>query len=191
MTEKIISIAMALLACLLIYWLNRRNSEEQEIEDEDISPSNEAPGATTKEASILEDTKQRVVKVLQQMNCEWKEVENDPTAIRFAYQSENFILRFNEANCFVRITDPSWYGFSDDDIDTLSKVKEVVNELNWNCGMTMCYTHDEEEKLFLVHTQHSLVATDGISLHEYFVNTLKAFFMTQHHFHRLLAEKGK
>ena len=160
------------------------NGSEDENEGEDENGSEDAEKKVVRTSM---EQKSCIIEALKSLNCQWE--ESAPDVITFEYQAESFILHLSEETCYAMLIDPSWYSFSNDDIEQLSVVKDVTNDLNWYFATTVSYARYDKQKEFHIHTYMQLLILDSIDLRSYFIETFREFFLTHHRFYKMMAER--
>ena len=163
----------------------------EEEEEEKKDSSEDSPGTDDNveqmEVKTSMEMKGEIVRALESLNCQWE--ESAPEVIRFEDQAESFILQLSEDTCYATLIDPSWYSFSIDDIEQLSMMKDVINDLNWYFSTTASYSRYDKQKEFHIHTYLQLLVLDSIDLRTYFIETMREFFLTHHRFYKMMAER--
>ena len=196
----VIMLGFMVLGWVLMQWLwplllkslrlNNENGNRNENDNDNENENGNENDNDNENDEVLKTTIAITERALKQLNCTWQSDETAPNTKRFTFQAEHFVLGFSDVNCFVSLTDPAWYDFPASDIEQLSKVKNVINDLNWYGTVNVCYTHDSDSDTFNVHSRQYLVAVPELMGNaDYLKNALNECFLTHHHFFRMLAEE--
>lgn len=104
-----------------------------------------------------------LMSTLREINCvpDYKVFDGYVDVI-FVYQGENILIRI-ENNCRVaKIVDSYWYGFDQSDIEKLSEVRKVINEVNKELvGTTVFYILLDQDKQVAVSSIDRIIITDN------------------------------
>jgi hypothetical protein len=123
------------------------------------------------------ETKDLAYRVLRGIGCSPEETEEG--RIKFDYQDATFLMEAVDECLFVNIILPWCYSCSIFDIDEFSRVRQVVNDLNWTGPCHVFYTLNKESDEVGVHIKKSILLIPQIPLLEdYLKRMLKDFFIT-------------
>lgn len=131
-----------------------------------------------------------VLDTLKELNCK-PDVEpcNDHCdSIAFNFQTEPFDIRVIPTNGFVLLLGPVWYSFDATDVDKLSVVKSIVNELNWDSRVNVVYWI--EDGRCEVGFRVFMTCVEGIDFTSTLLLTLVNYFHTRNMFHKMFAESS-
>lgn len=169
----------------LIY-SGRRNENSEDFEPETEPES--APLEEEKSSSNI----QFVVDTLRNMQCtpEIQEESEGVFTVGFEYQSEHFDLRVSHTSKFVALFDAFWYRFDANDIEKLGAVRRIINDINWQAQLNVCYTKSDDGNTFNVHTQTMFVYLEGDIFADYLNHLLRECFVVHNHFYRMLAQSS-
>ena len=129
----------------------------------------------------MEDTKgarDLLLELLAKMGCPHEiDEEND---IRFRWQGGYFCAQAENDRAFVTIFYFNWGECELYDIDTVSKMKRVINDANNSCLVTTFYSLNEAATTFHVHSKRQILLIPQIDdLEGYLQAILQLFFDTR------------
>ncbi len=175
------------LAVLLALYFNRKKTENAE------APVNDVEDTATDMASAPEkpshSNKDIVLDALRKLQCEpdVEEEENGVYSITFEFQAERFSIRVDNSNRFVSLCDAFWYSFESSDLDQFSNVKRIINNINWQSQVNVCYTLSEENNSVNVHTISTVLCCEEGDFTAYLRHLLRECFVVHYEFYRQLA----
>lgn len=133
--------------------------------------------------------------LLRDLNCRVVEDEEDNERMEFAFQGETFCLIASDDCLLVTVYDFSWGHIELDDIDEVSRLRKVINSVNFRFGgLCVVYTIDTDKNRMVVHTKRQFLVTPEIpNILDYMTAMLTGFFEVQraltHELDRLRMEK--
>lgn len=120
--------------------------------------------------------------ILHNLNCKTEEDEEEGSdRLAFKYQGETFCIIVSDDCLLATIYDFSWGSVELDDIDEVSRVRKIINEINFQYGgHTLFYTMDTDNNRMVVHTKRQILLTPEIpNLDNYMTAMLSGFFEVQ------------
>lgn len=120
--------------------------------------------------------------ILHDLNCKTEEDEEEGSdRLAFKFQGETFCIIVSDDCLFATIYDFSWGSVELDDIDEVSRVRKIINEINFQYGgHTLFYTMDTDNNRMVVHTKRQILLTPEIpNLENYMTAMLSGFFEVQ------------
>lgn len=120
--------------------------------------------------------------ILQNLNCKTEEDEEEGSdRLAFKFQGETFCIIVSDDCLLATIYDFSWGSVELDDIDEVSRVRKIINEINFQYGgHTLFYTMDTDNNRMVVHTKRQILLTPEIpNLDNYMTAMLSGFFEVQ------------
>ena len=183
----------AILAGLYCFWGYLREKREQEEEEwslqEEVVPEKkeevvtekkeeEEPKEQEKEERMMNmGTRDLLMDTLTKIGCQYTIDESEENRICFTYQGEHFDGYASNESMMITIWDYWWTGFDLYDIDTLSRVKRVINDANIKAPVTTVYSIDEEDGKVGVHSCKRMLFIPQIpNIEDYLQATLAEFF---------------
>lgn len=123
------------------------------------------------------DVKKLFLETLEKLGCPYTLDEEDDTA-SFDFQGERFVAWFQDS-FYIAIWNYQWMSCELYDIDSISRIKRVINEANMDCGVTTVYTINEAGSRFDVHSTSAIVFIPQIpNIEDYLKMELLHFFYT-------------
>lgn len=120
--------------------------------------------------------------ILHNLNCKIEEDEEEGSdRLAFKFQGETFCIIVLDDCLLATIYDFSWGSVELDDIDEVSRVRKIINEINFQYGgHTLFYTMDTDNNRMVVHTKRQILLTPEIpNLDNYMTAMLSGFFEVQ------------
>lgn len=120
--------------------------------------------------------------ILHNLNCKTEEDEEEGSdRLAFKFQGETFCIIVSDDCLLATIYDFSWGSVELDDIDEVSRVRKIINEINFQYGgHTLFYTMDTDNNRMVVHTKRQILLTPEIpNLDNYMTAMLSGFFEVQ------------
>lgn len=179
MTNGFLGGVIAIFIWNIAMYIKNRNSV-MEVEDTSSDDDNAAVHTKTNK-DIVTDS-------LHSLQCEPK-IDNDDDGsiiVSFEYQAHNFNIRVESKKAFVTLYDTYWYSFESEDIEQLSAVKRIVNDINWLSQANVCYNTVDDK--FYVHTTASLLCGEHGDFTSYLRHILRECFVIHNQFFKQLAE---
>lgn len=167
----------------------RSKQTEKDIEPATTEVANGANDAlkAIQQAKSCEDI---VLESLRKLQCE-PEVEDRGDGVHtiyFEYQAERFSINVEATSRFVALFDAFWYSFEEDDLEQLSNVKHIVNNLNWSSSLNVCYNRTDENKMINLHTTYSMLCFEEVDFTAYLRHVLRECFVIHNNFFKQMAE---
>lgn len=121
--------------------------------------------------------------ILHDLNCKTEEENEEEGSDRlaFKFQGETFCIIVSDDCLLATIYDFSWGSVELDDIDEVSRLRKIINEINFQYGgHTLFYTMDTDNNRMVVHTKRQILLTPEIpNLDNYMTAMLSGFFEVQ------------
>lgn len=120
--------------------------------------------------------------ILHNLNCKTEEDEEEGSdRLAFKFQGETFCIIVSDDCLLATIYDFSWGSVELDDIDEVSRLRKIINEINFQYGgHTLFYTMDTDNNRMVVHTKRQILLTSEIpNLDNYMSAMLTGFFDVQ------------
>lgn len=120
--------------------------------------------------------------ILHDLNCKTEEDEEEGSdRLAFKFQGETFCIIVSDDCLLATIYDFSWGSVELDDIDEVSRVRKIINEINFQYGgHTLFYTMDTDNNRMVVHTKRQILLTPEIpNLDNCMTAMLSGFFEVQ------------
>lgn len=120
--------------------------------------------------------------ILHDLNCKTEEDDEEGSdRLAFKFQGETFCIIVSDDCLLATIYDFSWGSVELDDIDEVSRVRKIINEINFQYGgHTLFYTMDTDNNRMVVHTKRQILLTPEIpNLDNYMTAMLSGFFEVQ------------
>ncbi len=166
-----------------IYKQTRDDEEEMVVPAADTVPV--APQRKSK--------REIIVGSLRKLQCNPEVIEDKEEEgrfdVSFIFQAEHFVIKASENSAFFTICDANWYSFDEKDIYQLGAVKRIVNNLNYQTGVNVCYSQDSEERAYILYTLASMVCVEGETFDSLLGQKLQEYFIVHHLFFKALAEE--
>lgn len=172
----------------ILEWREEKNEEEKR--QREMLLAQDAAAIKTYDV-VLEQSKKTMeetkgtrdlfLEVLTQMGCRY-EIDEEDNQIRFKWQGGHFTADAQNDCAFIVV----WYLYWDEyelyDIDTLSRVKRVINDANINYNINVVYSINEAGSTFHVHSKkHILLISQIPDIEEYLQSVLGQFYHVRHY----------
>ncbi len=126
------------------------------------------------------DTRRLCEAILADMNCTVEQDDDIEGRVAFVYQGETFHMDFSPNCLVVTVWDFAWGAVSLDNLDEVSGLRKIVNEVNIRQGATAFYTIDKEYNRMLVHSKRDFMIVPEIpGVAAYMRAMLAGFFNLQ------------
>lgn len=147
---------------------NNESTNTQENNDNHLTAETDFTGMKTHELCKA---------LLHELNCKVTVAEDDDR-MEFTFQGETFCLIASDDCLLVSIYDFSWGSVQLDDIDEVSRLRKVINSVNFNFGgLAIVYSIDTESNRMVVHTKRQILVTPEIpNIIDYITAMLTGFF---------------
>lgn len=180
------AILCGLLYCIIQWWDKRTEKKEQQRQQLLLQDAvtREALAAVHEKSNDRKDedygTRDLFLHILTKMGCQYEVDENE--RIDFKWQGGYFTADAHNDYAFVVV----WYFYWDEfelyDIDTLSRVKRVINEANINFNINVIYSVNEAGSTFNVHSKkHFMFVKEIPDIEAYLQAILGMFFQVRHY----------
>lgn len=146
---------------IAIFLRNRENKHEEAVQKQERI---EKP-----------DTLGLMMSTLNSIGCQPGKADDDVVFV--SYQGEDFSMMFS--GMYARIWDPAWAHVKVDD-PALPRIREAVNEVNFDFGPTVVMTSPGEDGLIAIHTRMDIMLHPACPDNHLFVKAiLNSFFDTK------------
>lgn len=163
-----------------IYFYDKRE-QKKELEEERKRMKQIFEESEKANENVLEakpETKDLAYRVLRGIGCSPEETEEG--RIKFEYQDARFLMEAVDECLFVNIILPWCHSCSIFDVDEFSRVRRVVNDLNWTGTCHVFYSLNQESDEVVIHMKKPILLMRQIPhLEDYLKRMLKDLFITQ------------
>ena len=173
-------IAATIVGAFLVYIYFREKREQKEERERESERMERISGE--EQAEVLEtfkpETKSLAYKLLREISCQPEEMEDG--RIMFDYQGATLLMEADDECLFVNLIMPWVHSCSIFDIDEYSRVRKVVNEMNWTTPcQVFCFQNEETDEV-VVHIKKNFILAPQIpQLNNYLISILRDFFVTR------------
>lgn len=195
--ETVFYIIVFIGICVSVCVIAIKKKKEAENDNAHHNPQPNA-NITQDEAAQLNQssTKDLCIHLLRQINCEVIINEEDENRLEFSYQGWNFCIDTSDECPFINIWDFGWATADLDNLEEVSMMRRVVNDININSVETVLYTIDEENNRMIIHSKkHALLISNIPNTKGYLMSLFDDFFAIHHRFrdrlHDLQAQEEK
>ena len=168
---------IGILAFVVIYNLYRYYHEDN---DNDYSPvMTTTPGSNHIEITRMEETistRQLALNTIENIGSEPKNTEEG--RIQFEYQGVIFLMEAANDCMFVNLIWPWCHSFSKFDIDELSRVRQVINDINMRGTASVFYSITDSDDVAVHIKKHILLVSQIPGIEDYLKLMLDSFFRT-------------
>lgn len=176
---------------LLLYFFYRYLKEESDKSNEadeemkDVSQLQEQLSEVSQTNKIEQEKMEQQVKpkkkelalsILRKLGCQPEETEDE--RIRFEYQGITFLMEAVDECLFVNLIWPWCYSFSKFDIDEFSRVRQVINDINMRCSVSVFYGISDSDEVAVHIKKHFLLVPQIPDLEEFLRVVFDSFFRT-------------
>ena len=168
---------LGILAFVVIYNIWRYYHED---DDYDYSPvvtetlENNQVADTVMVETI--STRQLALNTIEKIGCEPRYTEEG--RIQFEYQGVLFLMEAANDCMFVNLIWPWCHSFSKFDIDELSRVRQVINDINMRGTASVFYSITDSDDVAVHIKKHFLLVSQIPGLEDYLKLMLDSFFRT-------------
>ena len=168
---------LGILAFVVIYNIWRYYHED---DDYDYSPvvtetlENNQVADTVMVETI--STRQLALNTIEKIGCEPRYTEEG--RIQFEYQGVLFLMEAANDCMFVNLIWPWCHSFSKFDIDELSRVRQVINDINMRGTASVFYCITDSDDVAVHIKKHFLLVSQIPGLEDYLKLMLDSFFRT-------------
>lgn len=197
--EYLQAILFILIITAILYyfvWRKRNNTTENHtVPDHGTTTGNDNQTPPTDYSGMK--PKELMHALLRDLNCRVMEDEEDSDRMHFTFQGETFCAIASDDCLLVTVYKFSWGSVPLDDIDEVSRLRKVINNVNFNFGgLCVVYTMDTDDNRMMVHTKRQFLLTPEIpNILDYITAMLTGFFEVQraltHELDRLRMESKK
>lgn len=170
--------AIAVLITIAIIYFSLKHKDKLKTNNADTSEETDNSSAAYAGMKPRELCKA----ILRDLNCKTEEDEEEGSdRLAFKFQGETFCIIVSDDCLLATIYDFSWGSVELDDIDEVSRVRKIINEINFQYGgHTLFYTMDTDNNRMVVHTKRQILLTPEIpNLENYMTAMLSGFFEVQ------------
>ena len=168
---------IGILAFVVIYNLYRYYREQKDSEYcpviETVSSNNQVE-ETAMEETI--STRQLALKAIENIGSKPEYTEEG--RIQFEYQGVIFLMEAANDCMFVNLIWPWCHSFSKFDIDELSRVRQVINDINMRGTASVFYSITDSDDVAVHIKKHFLLVSQIPGLENYLKLMLDSFFRT-------------
>ena len=166
-----------ILAIVVIYNLYRYYHQEDD-NTEIYQATNQVDNNENCENNMEEviSTRQLALKTIENIGSEPQYTEEG--RIQFEYQGVIFLMEATNDCLFVNLIWPWCHSFSKFDIDELSRVRQVINEINLRSTLSVIYTFSDSDEVAVHIKKNFLLIPQIPDLESYLKITLEYFFRT-------------
>ena len=184
----IFTVILVTTVIVLVYFLYDRGKQKMTSGNEDINTNKEtimketenngqenAPNTQDKQERNFH-TKDFLIETLQKMNIKYEMSPDDDSRLWFEWQGGTFGIDVTNDCPFIVIWFLQWNEWPLYDIDTLSRVKRIMNDININSGITLVYSVNESASTFNIHSKKHALFLPQIPEPEAYLRTLLGEF---------------
>ena len=168
---------LGILAFVVIYNIYRYYHEEDSYEYSPVvtgTSDNNQITETNMEETI--STRQLALKTIENIGSTPQYTEEG--RIQFEYQGVIFLMEAANDCMFVNLIWPWCHSFSKFDIDELSRVRQVINDINMRGTASVFYSITDSDDVAVHIKKHFLLVSQIPGLEEYLKLMLDSFFRT-------------
>lgn len=180
-------VGISIVVGLLAHGFNKLSAEKSESKHYDgVAPSSDLKQNDTHNHSG-QSTHELMIQVLGSLNCVMHPDEDNEGWFNLEFQRGHFSIAFDGP--WVRLIYPFWYTIELSDIDKLSSVRRLINEMNQlSRGHLLTYVINEERHEVYVHTMSHFIFTGELTnLADYLSYYLGYCFTIRQEFERRLS----
>ena len=174
-------LVLAAVVMIALFVNNKEKKERKEVES-----SGDTKAAQTNDSTAVSDNmfsaKDTLLAALKRMGCQY-EVDEEDHSVRFDWQGGHFCAYVDNDSPFVSLWFFQWNEWELYDIDTLSRVKRVINENNVHMPATVVYSVNENAGTFSIHSNMYFLLVPQIpEIDNYLQSLFARFFQTCRYF---------
>lgn len=175
-----IAFAIAMWGAIKTFWEEYKEAKEKrrkKREQKQQASINEHTPSTKMETNVnsMMGTRDLFLDTLTKCGCQYEAKEND--SIFFRWQGGQFYADAVNDRPFVVVWFAYWEQFELYDIDSLARVKKVINNANTNYNLNVVYSTDDASKSFHLHSKkHFLFIPQIPNIEDYLQTILESFF---------------
>ena len=168
---------LGILAFVVIYNIWRYYHEDDDYEYSPVEQSTSDNNQT--ERTYMEErisTRQLALNTIEKIGSEPQYTEEG--RIQFEYQGVIFLMEAANDCMFVNLIWPWCHSFSKFDIDELSRVRQVINDINMRGTASVFYSITDSDDVAVHIKKHFLLVSQIPGLEDYLKLMLDSFFRT-------------
>lgn len=184
----ILTVILVATVVVLVYFLHDRGKQKMTPGNEDINTYKETIMKETENngqenAQNPQNTKEKnfhskdfLLETLQKMNVNYEFAPDDETRLWFEWQGGHFAIDTANDNPFIEIWFLQWEDWELYDIDTISRVKRIMNDVNIKTPITVVYSVNEAASTFSIHSKKQALFIPQIPEPEKYLQSLLSDF---------------
>ena len=184
----ILTVILVATVVVLVYFLHDRGKQKMTSGNEDINTKKETIMKETENngqenAQNTQDKQERnfhtkdfLLETLQKMNINYEFSPDDETRLWFEWQGGHFAIDTANDNPFIEIWFLQWEDWELYDIDTISRVKRIMNDVNIKTPITVVYSVNEAASTFSIHSKKQALFIPQIPEPEKYLQSLLSDF---------------
>ena len=172
---------IGIFAFVVIYNIYRYYHEDNS--DEYCPVATSTPTSTPDNSQVIEtnmeetiSTRQLALKTIENIGSKPEYTEEG--RIQFEYQGVIFLMEASNDCMFVNLIWPWCHSFSKFDIDELSRVRQVINDINMRGTASVFYSITDSDDVAVHIKKHFLLVSQIPGLEDYLKLMLDSFFRT-------------
>lgn len=175
--EITIVFAIVFICSMVNLYSERKKEKEKRLECEEDETLNQSDASEHDDAE-MPDTMGLMFNSLCELGCQ--PTKFSPSALRVQYQGENFHIEIG--GMYARVWDPMWAGVKADD-PSLPKIREAVNDANFNFGPTVVLSAPDDEGVIGFHSRRDIMLHPACPDNTFYVKAvLDSFFDAKENF---------
>ena len=184
----ILTVILVATVVVLVYFLYDRGKQKMTSGNEDINTKKETIMKETENngqenAQNTQDTQENnyhskdfLLETLQKMNVNYEFSPDDETRLWLEWQGGHFAIDTANDNPFIEIWFLQWEDWELYDIDTISRVKRIMNDVNIKTPITVVYSVNEAASTFSIHSKKQTLFIPQIPEPEKYLQSLLSDF---------------
>lgn len=184
----ILTVILVATVVVLVYFLHDRGKQKMTPGNEDINTYKETIMKETENngqenAQNTQDTQENnyhskdfLLETLQKMNVNYEFSPDDETRLWLEWQGGHFAIDTANDNPFIEIWFLQWEDWELYDIDTISRVKRIMNDVNIKTPITVVYSVNEAASTFSIHSKKQTLFIPQIPEPEKYLQSLLSDF---------------
>ena len=201
---EIFTVVLVVLVIVFANFLHDKGKQQMAPDDENINTqkdsimTKETENSGQENAQNTQDKQERnfhtkdfLIETLQKMNIKYEMTPDDDSRLWFEWQGGNFGIDVANDCPFIVIWFLQWNEWPLYDIDTLSRVKRIMNDVNINSGITLVYSVNESASTFNIHSKKHALFLPQIPEPEAYLRTLLGEFFAVCRYTEVELEKLK
>ena len=168
---------LVILAVVVIYYIFRNylwNDGDAYDSNIELEQKNNEENVTYMEETI--STKQLALRIIENIGSKPQFTEEG--RIQFEYQGITFLMEATDDCKFVNLIWPWCHSFSKFDIDELSRVRQVINDINMRGTASVFYSITDSDDVAVHIKKHFLLVSQIPGIEDYLKLMLDSFFRT-------------